>query len=168
MKKLICVALALVLAFSAVGALAETTSTFDPTLSNILELSASDWMSSSYSRALLTVLLVLDLGNSGLLTQSRMDMITTTLANSSGFSYVGYVDNMLEIIIFDGRYVSLIVYMPSIGYANFTLLDDDAGNTYSSTESLVKVLLGQLCSEYYKNDVNDIGTAASDLMELTN
>ena len=168
MKKLICVFLALLMMFSAFGALAEAdVMPFEATLCEVMDLSADEWMQTEYSRAMLTVLLILDLGNSDLLTQAEMEAITSTLANSNGFNYIGAVDEFIVVIIYDGNCLHMLLFIPGTNVANYTLLDAEPGSK-SFSELLVQSFLDDNVTTYYKNSPDSIAEAASTLAEIMN
>ncbi len=151
MKKLICVLLALALLCGCVCALADESVNFEPSITKLLDYSASDWVLTSYNRAALTVLLLLDLSQNNVISSDEM---TALLANISlrGVSYVGRDGAMIHLIACDGENNMAVIYTPALSLANYVKLDNSITDA-----SVVELIIANFCNDgYYKNDPSDI------------
>ena len=153
LKKLICLALALTMLLSAC-AFAEDDEIypFDPEVTNASGFTAEEWFSTSYNRALLSLLLVHDCD--GILMEKELLDSTGCLTNPS---YVGLsgTDLIVYYHCVDGDL--LVMYSPELGTAAFGL------NSVSDDET-VALVMGSFCDGgCYQNDHDDI-VAAIDFM----
>lgn len=156
MKKTLCLILVLLMVpgflFAALGESSDGV-TFEPTLTNVLDKSATEWMSTSINRAWATVLLSLDvmrvLDDEGL---------TPDLSQAS---YVGRKGLDLALIMHtqSGKGL-LIIYRPSSGEAMYNTLD-------SAQDSAIDIAISTVCTDgSYKNSLEDILTVATELQSL--
>ena len=153
LKKLICLALALTMLLTAC-AFAEDDEIypFDPEVTNASGFTAEEWFSTSYNRALLSLLLVHDCD--GILMEKELLDSTGCLTNPS---YVGLsgTDLIVYYHCVDGDL--LVMYSPELGTAAFGL------NSVSDDET-VALVMGSFCDGgCYQNDHDDI-VAAIDFM----
>ena len=153
LKKLICLALALTMLLTAC-AFAEDDEIypFDPEVTNASGYTAEEWFSTSYNRALLSLLLVHDCD--GILMEKELLDTTGCLTNPS---YVGLsgTDLIVYYHCVDGDL--LVMYSPELGTAAFGL------NSVSDDET-VALVMGSFCDGgCYQNDHDDI-VAAIDFM----
>ena len=153
LKKLICLALALTMLLTAC-AFAEDDEIypFDPEVTNASGYTAEEWFSTSYNRALLSLLLVHDCD--GILMEKELLDSTGCLTNPS---YVGLsgTDLIVYYHCVDGDL--LVMYSPELGTAAFGL------NSVSDDET-VALVMGSFCDGgCYQNEHDDI-VAAIDFM----
>lgn len=153
LKKLICLALALTMLLTAC-AFAEDDEIypFDPEVTNASGYTAEEWFSTSYNRALLSLLLVHDCD--GILMEKELLDTTGCLTNPS---YVGLsgTDLIVYYHCVDGDL--LVMYSPELGTAAFGL------NSVSDDET-VALVMGSFCDGgCYQNEHDDI-VAAIDFM----
>ena len=153
LKKLICLALALTMLLTAC-AFAEDDEIypFDPEVTNASGYTAEEWFSTSYNRALLSLLLVHDCD--GILMEKELLDTTGCLTNPS---YVGLsgTDLIVYYHCVDGDL--LVMYSPELGTAAFGL------NSVSDDET-VALVMGSFCDGgCYQNEHYDI-VAAIDFM----
>lgn len=153
LKKLICLALALtMLLFACAFAEEDEIYPFDPEVTNASGYTAEEWFSTSYNRALLSLLLVHDCD--GILMEKELLDTTGCLTNPS---YVGLsgTDLIVYYHCVDGDL--LVMYSPELGTAAFGL------NSVSDDET-VALVMGSFCDGgCYQNDHDDI-VAAIDFM----
>ena len=159
MKRLACAFLTLVLLMTGLSCLAEQhVIPFVATFANALDYSSEEWFSTSYNRALLTVLLTLDMDSVAVTGQS---MWTNLLKNETYISYepdgtlfiAGYVDD--DII--------------TIGYNSLAVLAFYLIQDTSETSEIIQLSIEENMSKkdyYYINDRNDIMTAASNIYDI--
>ena len=153
LKKIICLALALTMLLTAC-AFAEDDEIypFDPEVTNASGYTAEEWFSTSYNRALLSLLLVHDCD--GILMEKELLDTTGCLTNPS---YVGLsgTDLIVYYHCVDGDL--LVMYSPELGTAAFGL------NSVSDDET-VALVMGSFCGGgCYQNEHDDI-VAAIDFM----
>lgn len=154
LKRAFCLALALALLLSAC-ALAQSDTQFEPTLTNAVDVSATEWYSTSYNRALLTVLLLLDCDE--LLVEG--DLLDTTGAVVDT-TYVGRGDSVLVAYYHAVDGDLIIMYNPEIGIADYMVLD-------SYDEAKAEFFMESFCPDgYYENNISDVMTVGDELMEI--
>ena len=154
LKRAFCLVLALALLLSAC-ALAQSDTQFEPTLTNIVDSSADRWYSTSYNRALLTVLLLLDCDE--LLVEG--DLLDTTGAVVDT-TYVGRGDSVLVAYYHAVDGDLIIMYNPETGIADYMVLD-------SYDEAKAEFFMESICPDgYYENNISDVMTVGDDLMEI--
>ena len=155
MKKLICLALVLVMALGLSASLAENEyQQITPSLINSLDLTAEDWMATDYIRAMLTILFALDLDD-----ELGVD-VSDFLVN--GFSFVGR-DNITVIVTFyDGTYLHSVFYVPALDFGTYGSLYAP-GLTSSDLES---TLAGYCPDGLYENTVSALSDALDMLSSL--
>ena len=152
LKKLICLALALIMLLTAC-AFAEDDEIypFDPEVANASGFTAQEWFSSSYNRALLSLLLVHDCD--GVLMEKELLDSTGCLSNPSFVGLSG-TDLIVYYHCVDGDLI--ICYSATAGIANYTVLA-------SHDESTATSYMDVICEgNYYLNsldDITDIGNA---------
>ena len=152
MKKWIGLLMAVVLCFSCVSVLADDTPQYTPTLTNAVfaDKSCSDILSTSYNRAMLSVLLYLDLSTQDALND---DDFAITISNS----YVGKpkeesVRNVaVEIIMYNDSNIYLMTYVPLLKTCYFAKID--RGGVASS---LIDLTIDQFIDERKSNSIDDI------------
>lgn len=153
LKKLICLALALTMLLTAC-AFAEDDEIypFDPEVANASGFTAQEWFSSSYNRALLSLLLVHDCD--GVLMEKELLDSTGCLSNPSFVGLSG-TDLIVYYHCVDGDL--LIMYTPELGTAAF-------GVNSASDDTTVELVLNSFCDGgCYQNNSDDI-VAAIDFM----
>ena len=127
---------------------------FNPTLPNAVDQSATTWYASGTNRALLTVLLVGNVASNDVL--GMEDVLQSMLLGSS---YVGRSDGGSTLVVAGNVSGSCltIAYSPLLGTAYYTMID-----LYSA-----EAAIGQLCgSDYYQNSLSDIMEVVSALGNL--
>ena len=165
MKRWMCVMLALVFSMGGCAAWAEPAGeadewvAFNASLTNAMDYSADDWISTDTSRAMLTLLLILDIGLSG----------TTELDIGNVFihdTYVGADDDEARGVLLiagqiDGKAVT-IAYAPATHSAEYTLAE--TGLDESGTDSVLNFAMRQVCGDaYYRNDPDELSRCADEL-----
>lgn len=120
---------------------------FDPTLANAVNTSATTWFGSSSTRAMLTVLLVGNVASDDVLGDEKV--LSSMLL---GTSYVGRSGNGNSSTLVVAGTVSgdclTIAYSPLLGTAYYS---------FTSNLSNAELAIAQLCgSEYYENSLTDI------------
>ena len=144
MKKVLCVLLALVVLLGNM-ALAEMATdedaiNFEPTLTTLMDYSASEWYDSVANRATLTILLMIDLKLSDESFAQNVQLLETSYVGKSGLDLVVYVHGEEEDIIMLYRPLTEEAYYISIG------------SVWSDT--LAEVLMNSVCDdEYHENDI---------------
>lgn len=157
MKKILSVFLLIILlicTFSvSVSAEDSSQTSFSPTLTSLIEKKASDWLSTSESRALLSVLLSLDL--------SAADESFDSSNVLSYSSYVGYDDNSMAlcVILFAESDMYYIVYSPLYNLAYYGITKDTV------SELVAEITLNSVCTEHYKNTREDVFTVTKMVLE---
>lgn len=161
MKKLLCALIVLSMLCSLLTVFAESTpgqSYFDPVLANAIKNTTSEWYSTGYNRALLTILLAFNVASDDVM--GDLNVLTGMLSNDS---YVGMPDGYTTILV--GGYVDdyclLIGYTPTQKTAYYLTVK---GN--GITSELVEALIAGSCSEYYKNTKVDMADAFAYLRDL--
>lgn len=170
MKKILALALAVMLALSATAVVwAEEEESdwvaFEPTITNSCGNSAGmdtdDWFDDDYFRAFLTVSLCMDIGNalessSDPALQAMGEDFIATLFDST---YVGLDTLMLFVTYQYGDHTIHVGYTPFNGTADYMISD---GITDSETEEL---LSGACNGGYYKNSFSSISSVVSDIKD---
>ena len=168
MKKILALALAVMLALSAVAVVwAEEEESnwvvFEPTNTNLVEeagtFDADDWFATDYARAMLTVLLSLDLCDA-----FRNSSDPDLLAMSENWekalldsTYVGLGTVVLFVTYQYGDHSIHVYYSPFDGTAGYMIND-------AFTDSETEELLSSTCKGgYYRNRFSSISEAVSDL-----
>ena len=154
MKKVLSLVLVLctLLACSAMAEMdASESITYVPTLANSIEASASEWYATSENRALLTILLGLEITSQ----DERYG-----LSDFVGKSYVGK-DGESMLIVMCGEAADLVVvYQPSIGTALYDF-------TEPSSSDSVTYALGESCADgYYLNSIDDLITVSETILGM--
>lgn len=154
MKKLVGMLMVLVLLFGTVLAMAEDTTSFEPTAANTIGVSGSEWLSSKENRALLTIMLAVDLSNVD--TNFTVDML-------KGTTYVGYLDDVEELFaLYSGHDAAyLVMYTPLLKTASYSEISPFAG-----TESTVELGLEAKGCTLYKNSPVIILSVVDQLVEI--
>ena len=154
MKKVLSLVLVLcmLLACSAMAEMdAAETTTYVPTLANSIEASAAEWYSTSENRALLPILLGLEI-------TSQDDRYG--LSDFVGDSYVGKDGDSLMIVMCGEAADLVIVYQPSIGTAIYEF-------TESSGSENVQYALGESCADgYYMNNIDDLISVSESILGM--
>lgn len=145
MRRFLCIVLVFILVIISTAAFAADDDwvDFEPILVNGMDNSSSTWMSSSYNRALLTWLLVLDLYVSGY----QIDDIVLT-----DVSYVGRAKEAIDLTIAAGLKNGkclIIVYNPVLKNASWT-------EGISNNASYIEHLLNKVTDNCYKNSLGDL------------
>lgn len=161
MKKWIGLLMAVVLCFSCVSVLADDTPQYTPTLTNALfkNDSCSDILSSSYNRALISVLLFMDLSSEDVLSS---DQFATLILNS----WVGKPSDdtlrnaAISLVMYDDSYIYVITYVPLLQKCSF--LKTDRGGL---TASLIDSLIGQFVEDRKANSMDDIVSVLNTIQE---
>jgi len=138
-------------------AVAETTDdgtiVFEAQLTQILDLSASEWYESSEKRAYLTMLLILDMGLTDDTFFSRVSLGENSYVGKDGLNLAVYVH------MTDGD--GVMVYCPATGEASFVSMESNL------TDLLAESVMASTCGDgYYKNDLEDLYEAALELQGL--
>ena len=117
---------------------------FEPTITKMFDNSASEWFSSEFDRAMLTVLLSIDLLS--IVDEDVMDFSEALTKNT----YVAK-DGLNLIVYYHGKQSDLLVgYTPLTGTAIYQVQDKIG-------DSLVLYLLEKLAEDgCYKNDIDDL------------
>lgn len=140
---------------------------FEPQLANSLKLK---WFSSKENRAMLTLLLGIQVADDRVL--GSMDVFNGFLYNTSylGMSTQkvssGATMNMYVLLGRYDKYFIYITYSPEAKQATFFLKDNNDGEAV--TDMQMEVLISNLCSEYYKNDYDDMINAVTELQKMIN
>ena len=152
MKKVLSLILALCMLL-ACCALAESDDgiVYEPSLANAVGVSADEWFSTGENRALLTVLLGLEItsadGNYG-------------LSDFVGDSYVGLNDDTLFVVMCGETKDLIMVYQPSIGTAIYNFTD-------ASGSANVDAALAESCADgHYVNDVDDLISVSESILGM--
>ncbi len=168
MKKILALALAIMLALSAVAVVwAEEEESnwvaFEPTITNSCgnsaEMDTDDWFDDDYFRAFLTVSLCMDIGNalessSDPALQAMGEDFIATLFDST---YVGLDTLMLFVTYQYGDHTIHVGYTPFNGTAGYMIND-------AFTDSETEELLSSTCKGgYYRNRFSSISEVVSDL-----
>ena len=146
MKKIISVLLALVLLLSAASAaLAQDTSTavsFDPKLAGGMNYDADKWMSNETYRAVLTLLLYLQLTVDGTFSTDDFNVSNSMVAEDGGILSVGLLgDSRSLIIVFNpkAKQASYIIFPTgSKSVIEATLKDTNNNNVYTNSDSALQ------------------------------
>ena len=120
---------------------------YEPTLTNAMDYSASTWFSTSSNRAMLSLLLTLDL-------VTKYDSQSQYVPDLSKPSFVGKSDEDLFLTAHTQTGAQIIIsYRPSTGVGFYGLHE-------SASDSNVEYALSQICPDgCYKNDSSDIQAA---------
>lgn len=152
MKKVLSLILALCMLL-ACCALAEFDdgTVYEPALANSIDVSADEWFSTGENRALLTVLLGLEItsadGSYG-------------LSDFVGDSYVGLNDDTLFVVMCGDAKDLIMVYQPSIGTAIYNFTD-------ASGSANVDAALAETCADgHYLNSVDELIAVSEQILEL--
>lgn len=137
---------------------------FNPEIANAMKL---NWFSSAENRAMLTLVLSLQVADDRVM--GNADVFKGFLTNTSylGKSVQRVSSGNMTMYIALGRYNDYFIYIlysPDAKQASFFLQD----NTYGSfvTDMQMELLIAKLCSDYYKNDPADMFNAFSELQNL--
>ncbi|MBQ6483195.1 MAG: hypothetical protein IJI45_18985 [Anaerolineaceae bacterium] len=163
MKKLLGLLLAVMLCFSFVSAHADST-TYTPELTNALfkDDSCSQILSSSYNRALLSVLLYLDL-----VTQDVLDM--DSFADTISNSYVGKPnqnsirDLAVVVVMYNDSDIYILTYTPLLETCNFSKIDRGG-----LSSGLIDYALDQYIDDRKANNLDDILSVVTTISETIN
>ena len=154
LKKMTCLALALIMLLTAC-AFAESNEDnfFTPNLANSFDASTQEWFSTSYNRALLTILLILDCDKT---------LVEKGLLDSSGSitrsSFVGLTDDILAVYYHCVDGDLMILYSATAGIANYTVLASHGESTATSYMDVI-------CEgNYYLNSLDDITDIGNTMM----
>ena len=164
MKKILSLALAMMMliasmsaAFAAPGDVGELTE-LPLTLTSVVDSSASEWMASSETRAMLTVLMCLDM----VLALEDDSPITPSL---TGTSYVGYGDGYLV--------VACETQTPGMGVIMLYFADSQSAYYMTaeygeySFSSVFEIVLDELCpTGYYANSQDDVLAVAAEIYAM--
>ena len=170
MKKILALALAVMLALSATAVVwAEEEESdwvaFEPTNTNLIgnagKFDAIDWFDGKYSRALLTILLCFDMERAF---NNSSDPVLQAMGEDFGdalfdSTYVGLDTLMLFVTYQYGDHTIHVGYTPFNGTADYMISD---GITDSETEEL---LSGACNGGYYKNSFSSISSVVSDIKD---
>lgn len=128
--------------------------TITPTIANSFEYSADEWFSTSLNRALLTVLLSLNLN--GEVDENDVSLTDALINNTS---FVGLSDTTLT-VLYQGTEADLLVfYYPELEVCHFSL-------TTHGSDALTKTALETICPDgCYENELDDIATVIGLLAE---
>ncbi|MBQ8653746.1 MAG: hypothetical protein IJ507_02320 [Clostridia bacterium] len=145
MKKISALLLALVLLFSCSLALAENSfKPFQPIILADMDLTPSDYFSTSTYRALYTLLAAVEI-------DVEYDQYGLDVSQPS---YVGLDENNVITLYYDGTRYICAVYMgadPSNLYMMATELNTSAG---------AKAAMTEMAGSYYENDIDDLAAVA--------
>lgn len=157
MKKLIAGILVLVLALSvAAGCLADSSDSsairFDPKLAAALEWDADKIMSSGQNRAMVTVLLWLQLSIDGTFSSDDYTLVDSMIGRKDDIITVGLLSETKKNTL-------VIIYAPKSQYGSYLTID-------LTDRSLVKTVLQNTNDKVYDNDLSDLKTALETLQTL--
>ena len=158
MRKRISLVLVFVLTLSMVycAGLAESekeAKPFTPTVTNLVKNQAKEWMASDDTRAMVTVLLIVDLTTE----IDSNDLLTNSLTKAS---YIGKQGLDLVVYVHGVENDMLILYRPVTGDAYYMMLD-------VSKDEAVEIVMNMYCTDgFYKNDLESIYTVVQQLQEL--
>ena len=155
MKKALAAALVLCLMLClGLTALAEENNSveFDAALTGIADQTATAWYSTGRTRALLSLLLSLDLSN------ALPSYEAGNLATHS--SYVGYhnTSSTLCVVLSSDEHTYFVLYNPSLKLA--TYMENDP-----MSDIVIELVLGQTCDKYEENSLSDIADVVGELSE---
>ena len=164
MRKGLCLMLVFVLTLSLVccTGLAEEESrvaSFTPTMTNLMKKQAKEWMSTDDTRAMATVLLVVDLitaldSSDGLISS---DGLMSALTQAT---YIGKEGLDLIVYLHAGENDILILYRPVTGEAGYSLFD-------VAKDEAVQMVLDLYCTDgYYKNDYESVYAVLQGLQDI--
>ena len=158
--------LALLLGMTALAEEETPSYVFEPSLSEAMDKTATDWFSTSSNRALLTLLLTLDVGNSDVGKELGLDgdFLAEYITNGT---YVGRSESILMVSGYVGNKVYTMLYMPVLGAASLTYYE-----TSSPSALLIELALGQVCPDGVQaNTLSEIvewAQVLNDLLESGN
>lgn len=157
MKKLLCLFLTILMIFNlSTAAMASSDSSareLDPIFTNLLDYSAGDFFSTSYTRATLTVFLALDLSVSE---DIDVDPGENSYVGKDGISlfclmHLKYSDDMI-----------LLSYIPVAECASYAIIED-------ASETIAKMALENNCEDgVYKNSLVDLYSVSQEIEEALN
>ena len=139
---------------------------FVPLLANLIGYSSSEWFSSGYNRALLTIVLTSDLASDEVL--NNQQVLTDFVYKNT--SYVGIASGSNTLLVFGIVEDSCMIigYTPGSGEAYYTTVKfTKTDGTTGVDSSFLEMLVSGLCpNSYYQNDRNDFVDALGDLSDL--
>ena len=160
MKKIIALVLALVLVFSMAGScLAESSTSsavkFDPSFTDGMKYDADKWMSSSFNRAAVTVMLYCDLILAKLIDSDNYTLVDSMVAEKDGIISVAILGKTSGTLV--------ILYAPlSGGIASYMTLSSN------SKTVIEKILKEGGNSQVYTNSSSDLKTVLEVMKEALN
>ena len=127
---------------------------FEPTLTKVFDYSAQEWFSSSANRALLTIMLAVDLDD---ILDENMFAPGTSLVNTTFVAK----DSVSLIVCYHAEQNDLfVVYMPIIGTATYQFMD-------KSSDISTRYALEAIADDgYYENNLEDIVEVMKILQEV--
>ena len=161
MKRLLCLLLTLLI-LSCQLAYCETEEpevlSFEPSITNSFDLSASEWFEDSYMRALLTILLYAEFPFAEELNVNSVDILmdTSFVAKSTVLLNTAYT------LPDDGKVLN-IVYTPIKGEADCFVMD--IGATGDTLDLIVETALEGSSEAVYKNDLETMFEVAYKLSD---
>ena len=162
MNRRYCLILSVLLLICTISACAESTNVnFDAALTNSTDHSASEWFFSKDTRALLTILLLVDC-QSALSNNSTIDL-GAVLASTS---YVANSNTHILVAGNDGSNIITIMYTPALKYAEYSIFDSSDLNDLEIQGILTNILSS--FGEYFVNDAASIQKCMNTLDELIN
>ena len=158
MKKLMSAILALVLVFSVAGACFAETSTssavkFEPKLADAMKYDADKYMSTSLNRALVTVLLFLQLTGDKVYTTDDYSLIDSMVAEQKG---------IITVALLGEKNTLVMLYAPGTGVASHMTL------SATSKTTIEAILKEGGNTEVYTNSIDDLKTVLEMLKEVLN
>lgn len=157
MKKLLCLFLSILMIFSwstsTIASSSGTAMELDPTFTNIMDFSANEYFSTSYTRATLTILLALDLSVSE---NIDVDPGENSYVGKDGISllclmHLKYSDDMI-----------IISYVPIAECASYAIIDN-------TSETIARMTLEDNCKDgMYKNNLLDLYSVSQEIEEALN
>ena len=126
---------------------------FEATITKLLDNQAKEWFASEEMRAMVTILLSLDLS-------SELDKDSEAYPDLSQNTYVGKSSLDLIVYLHGQKKDVTIMYRPITGDAGYTIMN-------ASTDEVVEIIMGAVCSDgYYKNDAETMYVIAQQIGEI--
>ena len=159
MKRILCLVLTLIMALSvAATAMAEGVS-FTPELCSALDMGVSEWYASEQTRALLTVLLLLDAQNAQSETGMRFDSDDIDWTHT----YLGKIDATLFACVgLENNQFLLIGFAPAIDTALIEIKEA------TNLELVIEGAMEATCESYYQNSTDTLLVVMETLQEIVN
>lgn len=161
MRKIISLALVILMIFSCcmVGYAetqeeSETKSVdFEPAITNVVKNQAKEWFASEDMRAMVTILLALDLS-------VTLDADSDIYPDLSRSSFVGKEGLDLAVYLHGQAKDVIIVYRPISGEAYYMETDE-------SSDAIVGLVMDAVCTEgYYENDVESMYSVTQEIQAI--